>query len=171
MDTEGGGETGTSPSQSRYKKGHMTNIHLTDSDEEAIVDFVKEELYDKTNEHFKNKKGLEGMTLGEVCYQQQAVCQVSKTATRPASTCHLLQPPPLSKIIRSSQPSLSLLSSQLTPKQNHYACLQSLLFRTTSVKHLWVLFKTTRIFQKQFISCMFKKFQHNKHYTPPHQTL
>ena len=31
----------------------MTNIYLTDSDEEAIVDFVKdhEELYDKTNGH------------------------------------------------------------------------------------------------------------------------
>ena len=35
----------------------MTNIYLTDSDDEAIVDFVKdhEELYDKTNEHFKDK--------------------------------------------------------------------------------------------------------------------
>ena len=52
-DIEAGGEVG--PSQVRYKKGHMTNIYLTDSDEEAIVDFVKdhEDLY-KTNEHFKN---------------------------------------------------------------------------------------------------------------------
>ena len=35
----------------------MTNIYLTDSDEKATVDFVKdhEELYDKTNEHFKDK--------------------------------------------------------------------------------------------------------------------
>ena len=35
----------------------MTNIYLTDSNEEAIVDFVKdhEELYDKTNEHFQDK--------------------------------------------------------------------------------------------------------------------
>ena len=35
----------------------MTNIYHTDSDEEAIVDFVKdnEELYDKTNEYFKDK--------------------------------------------------------------------------------------------------------------------
>ena len=35
----------------------MTNIYLTDSDEEAIVDFVKDhvDLYDKTNEHFKDK--------------------------------------------------------------------------------------------------------------------
>ena len=50
-----GGEAGMS--QSRYKKGHMTNIYLADSDEKAIVDFVKdhEELYDKTSEHFKDK--------------------------------------------------------------------------------------------------------------------
>ena len=38
-------------------KGHMTNIHLMNSDEEAIVDFVKDhmEFYDKTNEHFNYK--------------------------------------------------------------------------------------------------------------------
>ena len=55
MDTEVRGEAGIS--QFRHKKGHMRNISLTDSDEEAIVDFVKdhEELYDKTNEHFKVK--------------------------------------------------------------------------------------------------------------------
>ena len=55
MDTYGGGEAGTS--HSRRKKGHMMNIYLTDSDEEAIVDFVmdREELYDKTNKHFKDK--------------------------------------------------------------------------------------------------------------------
>ena len=34
----------------------MTDIYLTDSGEEAIVDFVKDhELYDKTNEYFKDK--------------------------------------------------------------------------------------------------------------------
>ena len=35
----------------------MTNIYLTDSDEEAIVDFEQgyKELYDKINEHFKDK--------------------------------------------------------------------------------------------------------------------
>ena len=55
--THGGGEAGTSQSHSRHKKGHMTNIYLTDSDEEAIVDFGKdhEELYHKTNEHCKDK--------------------------------------------------------------------------------------------------------------------
>ena len=55
--TETGGEAGTSQWHSRHKKGHMTNIYLTDLDEEAIMDFVKdhEELYDKRNEHFKDK--------------------------------------------------------------------------------------------------------------------
>ena len=40
--TEGGGEACTSQSHSRHKKGHMTNINLTDSDGEAFVDFVKD---------------------------------------------------------------------------------------------------------------------------------
>ena len=53
MDTEGGGEAGTSQLQSRRKKGHMMNSYSTDPDEETIVDFVKdyEGLYNKTNEH------------------------------------------------------------------------------------------------------------------------
>ena len=36
----------------------MKTILLSDSDEEAIVEFVKqhEELYDKTNESFKDKQ-------------------------------------------------------------------------------------------------------------------
>ena len=57
MDTEGGGEVGTSQPQSRHKKWHMANNYLKDSHEEAIVDFIndQEELYDKTNEHFKDK--------------------------------------------------------------------------------------------------------------------
>ena len=35
----------------------MTNEYLTDSDEEAFVDFMKvhKELYDNTSEHFKEK--------------------------------------------------------------------------------------------------------------------
>ena len=53
IDTEGGEEVGRSQSQSRSRKGHMTKSYLTDSD----VNFVKdhEELYNKTNEHFKDK--------------------------------------------------------------------------------------------------------------------
>ena len=38
-ETVAGGQAG--PSWTRYK-GHMTNIYLRDSDEEAIVDFVKD---------------------------------------------------------------------------------------------------------------------------------
>ena len=55
IDTEGVGEVSTSQSQSRYM--HMPNICLTDLEEEAIVNFVKDhkELYDKTNEHFKDR--------------------------------------------------------------------------------------------------------------------
>ena len=43
-----GWRRGISQSQSRHKKGHMVNIYWTDSDEEAIVFFVKDhgELYD-----------------------------------------------------------------------------------------------------------------------------
>ena len=41
-ETEAGGEVGTS--KSRYKKGYMTNIYLTELDEEVIVDFVKDKL-------------------------------------------------------------------------------------------------------------------------------
>ena len=51
----------------------MTNLYLTDSDEEATVDFVKgqEELCDKTSEHFKDK---EGASLGAVDQELQVVC-------------------------------------------------------------------------------------------------
>ena len=41
-------------------------------------------------------------------------------------------------------------------QQNHCTCPQSVLFRTTAVKHLKLLFRTTQIFQNQFISSMFK---------------
>ena len=36
----------------------MTNLYLTDSDKEAIVDFVKDhkDLYEKTSEPFKDKE-------------------------------------------------------------------------------------------------------------------
>ena len=37
MDTEGAGEEGTTQSNSRHKKGHMTNIYQMDTHEEAIV--------------------------------------------------------------------------------------------------------------------------------------
>ena len=55
--TEAGGEVGTSQSQSKHKKGHMTHIYLMELDEEGILDFEKDhvELYNQTNEHFKDK--------------------------------------------------------------------------------------------------------------------
>ena len=47
--------------QSRQKKGQMKTILLSDSDEEAIIEFVKqyEQLYDKTNESFNDKQKKE----------------------------------------------------------------------------------------------------------------
>ena len=54
-------DTDVESTQSRQKKGQMKSIFLSDSDEEAIVEFVKkhEELYDKTNDSFKNKQKKE----------------------------------------------------------------------------------------------------------------
>ena len=55
MDTE------LESNKSRQKKGQMKSIFLSDSDKEAIVEFVKqhEELYDKTNNSFKDKQKKE----------------------------------------------------------------------------------------------------------------
>ena len=54
-------DTDVESTQSRQKKGQMKFIFLSDSDEEAIVEFVKqhEELYDKTNDSFKDKQKKE----------------------------------------------------------------------------------------------------------------
>ena len=51
-------DTDVESTQSRQKKGQMTSIFLSDSDEEAIVELVKQhkELYDKTNDSFKDKQ-------------------------------------------------------------------------------------------------------------------
>ena len=49
----------------------MKSIFLSDSDEEAIVEFVKQhrELYDKTNDSFKDKQKKEQFweQLAETC--------------------------------------------------------------------------------------------------------
>ena len=47
--------------QSRQKKGQMKSILLSGSDEEDIVEFVKQykELYDTTNDSFKDKQKKE----------------------------------------------------------------------------------------------------------------
>ena len=54
-------DTDVESTQSRQKKGQVKSIFLSDSDEEAIVDFIKqlEELYDKTNDSFKDKQNNE----------------------------------------------------------------------------------------------------------------
>ena len=53
-------DTDVESTQSRQKKGQMKSSFLSDSDE-AIVEFVKqhEELYDKTNDSFKDKQKRE----------------------------------------------------------------------------------------------------------------
>ena len=61
METEGKmshrASNSLSPCQSGRKKDKMTNIFLTDSYKEAIVQFIKDhkELYDTTHKLFKNK--------------------------------------------------------------------------------------------------------------------
>ena len=54
-------DTDTESTQSRQKKGQMKPIFLSDSDEKAIVEFIKqhEELCDKTNNSFKDKQKKE----------------------------------------------------------------------------------------------------------------
>ena len=54
-------DTDVESTQSRQKKGQMMSIFLSDSDEEAIVEFIKqhEELYDKTNDSLKDKQKKE----------------------------------------------------------------------------------------------------------------
>ena len=56
-------DTDVESTQSTQKKGQMKSIFLSDSDEEAIVEFVKrhEELYNKTNDSFKDKQKKEGL--------------------------------------------------------------------------------------------------------------
>ena len=53
--------TDVESTQSRQKKGQMKSIFLSDSEKEAIMEFVKqhEELYDKTSDSFKDKQKKE----------------------------------------------------------------------------------------------------------------
>ena len=54
-------DTDVESTQSRQKKGPMKSIFLSDSDEEAITEFVKQhrELYDKINGSFRDKQKKE----------------------------------------------------------------------------------------------------------------
>ena len=69
-------DTDAESTQSRQKKGHIKSIFLSDLDEEAIVEFVKqhEELNDKTNDSFKDKQE-ERKTLGAARSYQKLACQ------------------------------------------------------------------------------------------------
>ena len=64
-------DTDVESTQSRQKKGLMKSIFLSDSDDEAIVEFIiqHEELYDKTNDSFKGKQKKERLweQLPETC--------------------------------------------------------------------------------------------------------
>ena len=53
-------DTDAESTQSR-QKGQMKSIFFSDSDEEAITEFIKQhdELYDKTNDSFKDKQKKE----------------------------------------------------------------------------------------------------------------
>ena len=61
--------------QSRQKKGQMKSILLSESDEEAIMDFPKkhEELFDMTHSKFKDKHRKDG--LRNCCSFQEFTCQ------------------------------------------------------------------------------------------------
>ena len=54
-------DTDVETTQIRQKKGQMKSIFLRDSDQEAIVEFINqhEELYDKTNDSFKDNQKKE----------------------------------------------------------------------------------------------------------------
>ena len=76
---------------------------FTDSDEEAIVDFVKEheDLYDKTNKHLKDKARQECL-----CDRFTSSCKLS---VKVCKTCFKSQRP--------NSPSLSLANSQRNDRQ------------------------------------------------------
>ena len=86
MDPEGGGEASTSiECQFRHKTGHMTNIYLTDSDEEAILDFVKDHAALRQNPQKVQGQGQEGLPLGKI-HKQLQVCKIwFESQRRPAS--------------------------------------------------------------------------------------
>ena len=67
----------------------MINIYLTDSNEEAIVDFVKDhkELYDKTNEHFKEKARQECL-WEQFTNSRKLSVKVWKTWVKLQRTCY-----------------------------------------------------------------------------------
>ena len=85
-ETEDRGEkrprTDTDPecTQSRQKKGQMKSIFLSNSDEEAIVDFVKhhEELFDKIHAKLKDKQRKERLWVTVAASRNLPVSTVKK---------------------------------------------------------------------------------------------
>ena len=67
---------------SSHKNEHMRNIYSTDSNEEAIVDFMKDhkELYDRLKNTLKTRPGRNvcGRGLSTVCQSMQDLVQISK---------------------------------------------------------------------------------------------
>ena len=84
-------DTDVESTQSRQKKGQMKSIFLSDSDEEAIVEFVKqhEEMYDKTNNSFKDKQQKENLACEDceevVRYSTYQICQAHSDEVRTSS--------------------------------------------------------------------------------------
>ena len=73
-------DTDVESTQSSQKKSQMKSIFPSDSDEEAIVEIVKqhEELYDKTN----NRQAEERKTLGAASSYQKLACQDCEEVVR-----------------------------------------------------------------------------------------
>ena len=69
-------DTDVESTLSRQKEGKIKSIFLSDSDEEAIMEFLKQhkELYDKTYGKFKDKQRKEG-ALGKTSSFQEFICQ------------------------------------------------------------------------------------------------
>ena len=74
---------------------HMTNIYLTESDEEALLDFVRdhEELYDKTNEHFKDKARKEFLRE-TFTYSQKLSLKFARLGSKPKGLTTANSPSP-----------------------------------------------------------------------------
>ena len=77
--------------QSRQKKGQMKSIFLSDSDREAIVEFIQqhEDLYGKTHDKFKDKHRKEGLWERLAASRNLSVNTVKKWfETQPCSSYH-----------------------------------------------------------------------------------
>ena len=75
MDTEGGvdcSQTATD-NQSRHKERKMTNIYLTDSDKEIIVDFAMKSFLTKPTTCLRTRLGR--IACEKECKEQQAVSE------------------------------------------------------------------------------------------------